>query len=69
MKILTARIATHRELGWLFTEVMTNMEAGSEMLENSVTGNATSTAAAAFNRTADPSASGSNVEYSNVTAR
>ena len=48
---------------------MTNMEAGSEMLENSVTGNATSTAAAAFNRTADPSASVSNVEYSNVTAR
>ena len=69
MKI-TARIATHRELGWLFTEVMTNMEAGSEMLENSVTGNATSMAAAvAFNRTADPSASVSNVEYSNVTAR
>ena len=54
----------------MFTEVMTNMEAGSEMLENSVTGNATSMAAAvAFNRTADPSASVSNVEYSNVTAR
>ena len=68
MKIITARI--HRELGWLFTEVMTNMEAGSEMLENSVTGNATaSTAAAAFNRTADPSASVSNPLYSNVTAR
>ena len=60
-----------RVLGWLFTEVMTNMEAGSEMLENSVTGNATSMAAAvAFNSsTADPSASVSNVEYSNVTAR
>lgn len=39
------------------------------MLENSVTGNATSTAAAAaFNRTADPSASVSNPLYSNVTA-